>query len=155
MEPKRFREIFTRGLQHLPIHFTSLPVTSPLVCFASGGSWMSKSPASLGEFGGSVHALVSLLPSSAWPLQMPCQCLSDSRPKAVPRIGVQGALPLQLCFCAFSRKFVLSNLPYVAKTRSTLPRKPTVTPLLQGACYSPFLNGSNFWTSGIMIHEAV
>lgn len=75
---------------------------------------MSKSPASLGEFGGSVHALVSLLPSSAWPLQMPCQCLSDSRPKAVPRIGVQGALPLQLCFCAFSRKFVLSNLPYVA-----------------------------------------
>lgn len=27
---------------------------------------------------------------------------------------MQGALPLVLCFCAFSRKFVLSNLPYTA-----------------------------------------
>lgn len=38
--------------------------------------------------------------------------------------------------------------------RNTLPERPTVTPLLQGACYSPFLNGSNLRTFRIMIHEA-
>lgn len=29
------------------------------------------------------------------------------------------------------------------KARNMLPKRPTVTPLLQGACYSPSLNGSN------------
>lgn len=39
-------------------------------------------------------------------------------------------------------------------TGNMLPRRPTVTHLLEGAFYSPFLNGSNLRTFRIMIHEA-
>lgn len=35
-----------------------------------------------------------------------------------------------------------------------LPTRPAVTPLLQGASYSPSLNGFNSWPFRIMIHEA-
>lgn len=141
----------------MPIHFTSLPVTSPLVCFASGGSWMSKSPASLGEFGGSVHALVSLLP-----LPGHCRCHASACQTADPRL-CPGLVCKEPClYSCVSVPFpgslflaICLTWQALTKTRSTLPRKPTVAPLLQGACYSPFLNGSNFWTSGIMIHEAV
>lgn len=110
---KRFREIFfqrTTAFAH-PFYLSTSNLTSCLLCLRG---LLDEQVTCLAWRVRRVCPCSCLPPSSAWPLQMPRQCLSDSRPKAVPRIGVQGALPLQLCFCAFSRKFVLSNLPYVA-----------------------------------------
>lgn len=91
-----------------------------------------------------------------------CLAIADAMPVPV-RQQTQGSECKKPClYCCVSVPFpgslflaICLTWQALTKTRSTLPRKPTVTPLLQGACYSPFLNGSNFWTSGIMIHEAV
>lgn len=79
------------------------------------------------------------------------------KPKDASQITAQGLM----FFCvsiAFFNGLVPTNLSWVAalaQDKEHAARKTYSYPtLLQGASYSPFLNGSNLWTFRIMIHEA-